>query len=155
MNLPMAISIVDAEALSDVNLQVNLSEWLQRVPGVNAQNRNNYAQDVQLSVRGFGTRSSFGVRGIKLYTDGIPASQPDGQGQVSHFSLGSADRIEVLRGPLSALYDNAAGGVIQVFTESGVSPPSVTTTVAAGSNGTLRIGIKAIGREGAASKRPH
>ena len=149
LNLPMAVSVVDAEAISEGQLQVNVSESLQRVPGVNAQNRNNYAQDVQLSVRGFGARSSFGVRGIKLYTDGIPASQPDGQGQVSHFSLGSAERIEVLRGPFSALYGNAAGGVIQLFTESGVSPPTVTATVVAGSNDTLRVAIKANGRQGA------
>jgi iron complex outermembrane recepter protein len=148
-NLPMAISVVDAEAISEAQLQVNVSESLQRVPAVNAQNRNNYAQDVQLSVRGFGARSSFGVRGVKLYTDGIPASQPDGQGQVSHFSLGSAERIEVLRGPFSALYGNAAGGVIQVFTESGTSPPSVTATVVAGSNDTLRVGLKANSRQGA------
>lgn len=147
-NLPMAVNVVDADAISEGQLQVNVSESLQRVPGVNAQNRNNYAQDVQLSVRGFGARSSFGVRGIKLYTDGIPASQPDGQGQVSHFSLGSAERIEVLRGPFSALYGNAAGGVIQVFTESGVSPPTVTATVVAGSNDTLRVGLKANGRQG-------
>ena len=148
-NLPMAVNVVDADAISEGQLQVNVSESLQRVPGVNAQNRNNYAQDVQLSVRGFGARSSFGVRGVKLYTDGIPASQPDGQGQVSHFSLGSAERIEVLRGPFSALYGNAAGGVIQVFTESGVSPPTVTATVVAGSNDTLRVGLKANGRQGA------
>ena len=148
-NLPMAVSVVDADAISEGQLQVNVSESLQRVPGVNAQNRNNYAQDVQLSVRGFGARSSFGVRGIKLYTDGIPASQPDGQGQVSHFSLGSAERIEVLRGPFSALYGNAAGGVIQLFTESGVSPPTVTATVVAGSNDILRVGLKANGRQGA------
>jgi len=148
-NLPMAVNVVDADAISEGQLQVNVSESLQRVPGVNAQNRNNYAQDVQLSVRGFGARSSFGVRGIKLYTDGIPASQPDGQGQVSHFSLGSAERIEVLRGPFSALYGNAAGGVIQVFTESGVSPPTVTATVVAGSNDTSRVGLKANGRQGA------
>lgn len=147
--LPMAVNVIDAEAISEGQLQVNVSESLQRVPGVNAQNRNNYAQDVQLSVRGFGARSSFGVRGIKLYTDGIPASQPDGQGQVSHFSLGSAERIEVLRGPFSALYGNAAGGVIQVFTESGVSPPTVTATVVAGSNNTLRVGLKANGHQGA------
>ena len=83
LNLPMAISVIDADAISEAQLQVNLSESLQRVPGLNAQNRNNYAQDVQLSVRGFGTRSSFGVRGIKLYTDGIPATMPDGQGQVA------------------------------------------------------------------------
>ena len=149
LNLPMAVSVVDADAISEGQLQVNVSESLQRVPGVNAQNRNNYAQDVQLSVRGFGARSSFGVRGVKLYTDGIPASQPDGQGQVSHFSLGSAERIEVLRGPFSALYGNAAGGVIAVFTESGVSPPTVTATVVAGSNDTLRVAIKANGRQGA------
>jgi iron complex outermembrane recepter protein len=147
--LPMAVNVVDAEAISEGQLQVNVSESLQRVPGVNAQNRNNYAQDVQLSVRGFGARSSFGVRGIKLYTDGIPASQPDGQGQVSHFSLGSAERIEVLRGPFSALYGNASGGVIQVFTEAPASPPTVTATVVAGSNDTLRVGLKANGREGA------
>ncbi|MBC7709727.1 MAG: TonB-dependent receptor, partial [Rhizobacter sp.] len=148
-NLPMAITVVDGDAISEGQLQVNVSESLQRVPGVNAQNRNNYAQDVQLSVRGFGARSSFGVRGIKLFTDGIPASQPDGQGQVSHFSLGSAERIEVLRGPFSALYGNAAGGVMQVFTESGAAPPSVTATVAGGSNDTLRVGLKANGRDGA------
>ena len=148
-NLPMAVSVVDAEAISDGQLQVNVSESLQRIPGVNAQNRNNYAQDVQLSVRGFGARSSFGVRGVRLFTDGIPASQPDGQGQVSHFSLGSAERIEVLRGPFSALYGNAAGGVIQVFTESGVSPHTVMATVVAGSNDTLRVGLKANGRQGA------
>ncbi len=148
-NLPMAVNLIDAEAISEGQLQVNVSESLQRVPGVNAQNRNNYAQDVQLSVRGFGARSSFGVRGVKLITDGIPASQPDGQGQVSHFSLASAERIEVLRGPFSALYGNAAGGVIQVFTEVGASPPTFTATVAAGSNDTLRVGFKANGRQGA------
>jgi iron complex outermembrane recepter protein len=148
-NLPMSVNVVDAEAISEAQLQVNVSESLQRVPGVNAQNRNNYAQDVQLSVRGFGARSSFGVRGVKLLTDGIPASQPDGQGQVSHFSLGSAERIEVLRGPFSALYGNASGGVMQVFTESGTTPPSLAATVAAGSNDTLRFGVKANGRQGA------
>jgi iron complex outermembrane recepter protein len=148
MNLPMAINVIDAEAISEAQLQVNVSESMQRVPGVNAQNRNNYAQDVQLSVRGFGARASFGVRGMKLLTDGIPASQPDGQGQVSHFSLGSADRIEVLRGPFSALYGNASGGVIQIFTEDGAVPASIAASVAAGSNDTLRFGVKANGRSG-------
>ena len=146
--LPMAINVIDGEAIQDGQLQVNVSETLQRVPGVNAQNRNNYAQDVQLSVRGFGARSSFGVRGVRLYTDGIPASQPDGQGQVSHFSLGSAERIEVLRGPFSALYGNAAGGVIQVFTETGSTPSTITAGVVAGSNDTSRVSLKASGRQG-------
>lgn len=144
--LPMAISVIDSEAIQEGQLQVNVSESLQRVPGVNAQNRNNYAQDVQLSLRGFGARSSFGVRGVRLYTDGIPASQPDGQGQVSHFSLTSADRMEVLRGPFSALYGNASGGVIQLFTSDGAVPNTVQASVAAGSNDTVRYGVKASGR---------
>ncbi len=149
LNLPMAVSSIDADAITESQLQVNISESMQRVPGVNAQNRNNYAQDVQLSIRGFGARASFGVRGVKLLTDGIPASQPDGQGQVSHFSLGSADRIEVLRGPFSALYGNASGGVVQIFTEPGATPNTVSATVAAGTNDTLRVGLKANGRSGA------
>ena len=100
-------------------LKVNLAESLITVPGVSIQSRQNYAQDLQLSVRGFGARSSFGVRGLRLYSDGIPGTMPDGQGQFSQFDLGSADHIEVLRGPFSALYGNSSGGVIAVFTEDG------------------------------------
>ena len=88
-----------------------------RVPGVFAANRNNYAQDMQISSRGFGARATFGVRGVRLYQDFIPATMPDGQGQTGSFSLLSAQRIEVLRGPFSTLYGNASGGVISVFTE--------------------------------------
>ena len=87
-----------------------------------ARDRQNYAQDEQISIRGFGARATFGVRGVRLYTDGIPATMPDGQGQVSHFNLDSADRIEVLRGPFSALYGNSSGGVIQLFTADGSDP---------------------------------
>src|SRR4030095_289430 len=88
-------------------------------PGVSIQNRWNYAQDLQLSIRGFGARANFGVRGIRLYQDYIPATMPDGQGQTGSFSLVSAQRIEVLRGPFSSLYGNAAGGAFLVFTEEG------------------------------------
>ena len=80
---------------------------------------------MQISVRGFGARSTFGIRGVRLYVDGIPATLPDGQGQITNVDLGSADRIEVLRGPFSALYGNSSGGVIQVFTEEGSGPPTV------------------------------
>ncbi len=112
---PYSVDIVDAETLAKGGLLVNLSETLARVPGLTVANRSNYAQDLQINSRGFGARSSFGVRGIRLYTDGIPASMPDGSGQVSHFDLAGAQRIEVLRGPFSALYGNSSGGVISLF----------------------------------------
>lgn len=124
---------------------VSPSEYLAAVPGLLARNRHNFAQDEQISIRGFGARSTFGVRGVRLYTDGIPATMPDGQGQVSHFNLDSGDRIEVLRGPFSALYGNSSGGVIQLFTADGTDPPQSDLGVAAGSYGTWRVGAKARG----------
>jgi iron complex outermembrane receptor protein len=112
---PYAINVVDADTLRSSGPLINLSEALGRVPGVVVANRNNYAQDLQISARGFGARSGFGVRGLRLYSDGIPASMPDGQGQVSHFDLAGAERVEVLRGPFSVLYGNSSGGVIALF----------------------------------------
>jgi iron complex outermembrane recepter protein len=112
---PYAISVIDADTLRSSGPLVNLSEAMARVPGLVVANRNNYAQDLQISARGFGARAGFGVRGLRLYSDGIPASMPDGQGQVSHFDLASAERIEVLRGPFSVLYGNSSGGVIALF----------------------------------------
>ena len=111
---PYAITVVGAEELRSAGPMVNLSESLSRVPGVVANLRNNYAQDLQLSSRGFGARATFGIRGLRLYTDGIPATMPDGQGQVSHFDIAGAQRIEVLRGPFSALYGANSGGVISL-----------------------------------------
>jgi iron complex outermembrane receptor protein len=146
-DLPLSIDTVSKESIKDSQPLVNISESLARVPGIVARNRQNYAQDLQISSRGFGARSTFGVRGIRLYSDGIPATMPDGQGQVSHFDLGSASRIEVLRGPFSALYGNSSGGVISLFTEDGL--PGFTTEGNAefGSYGTRRIGIKASGEQ--------
>jgi len=120
LDAPYAVDVVDAQELRDAGPMVNLSEALNRVPGLAVSNRNNYAQDLQISSRGFGARAGFGVRGLRLYTDGIPATMPDGQGQVAHFDLAGASRIEVLRGPLSVLYGNSSGGVIALFT----APPS-------------------------------
>ena len=116
LDSPFAISSIDAQALRDAGPMVNLSEAMAQVPGMVVQNRNNYAQDLQISSRGFGARATFGVRGLRLYTDGIPATMPDGQGQVGHFDLAGAQRIEALRGPFSALYGNSSGGVIALFT---------------------------------------
>lgn len=112
---PYAATVVDEQALHAAGPMVNLSEALVRVPGLIANQRQNYAQDLQISARGFGARATFGVRGLRLYSDGIPATMPDGQGQVAHFDLAGAERVEVLRGPFSALYGNSSGGVIAVF----------------------------------------
>jgi len=144
-NVAGSVDLVDASQLRDGKLQVNLSESLGSVPGLQVQNRQNYAQDLQVSIRGFGARSTFGLRGIRLYVDGIPATLPDGQGQSSNIDIGSADRVEVLRGPFSALYGNSSGGVVQVFTEIGEGAPKLGFSVAGGSYGTSRIGVKASG----------
>ena len=115
LDAPFAITAIDASALRDAGPMINLSEVLAQVPGLVVNNRNNYAQDLQISSRGFGARAAFGVRGLRLYADGIPATMPDGQGQVAHFDLAGAQRIEVLRGPFSVLYGNSSGGVIAAF----------------------------------------
>lgn len=148
-DVPASIDRIGSDTIRDQRAQVNISESLGGVPGLLARDRQNYAQDVQLSVRGFGTRASFGIRGVRLYVDGIPATLPDGQGQISNVELGSADRIEVLRGPFSALYGNSSGGVIQVFTEEGQGPPTLNLSVAAGSDSLLRIGARVSGSNGA------
>jgi len=135
---PAAINSVGVETLSVAGPQVNVSEALSRIPGISASNRNNYAQDPQISIRGFGARAAFGVRGIKLVTDGIPASIPDGQGQASTFALTSTDRIEVLRGPLAVLYGNSSGGVIQAFTRNASETPEVSLMAYTGSYGLRR-----------------
>lgn len=142
---PASADVVPGGALRDDRPQINLSEGLGGVPGLLVKDRQNYAQDLQLSIRGFGARSSFGVRGLRLYVDGIPATMPDGQGQTSNIDIASTDRVEVLRGPASALYGNASGGVIQVWTEPGARPPLVEGSVGAGSYGTWRYGLKASG----------
>ncbi len=144
-DIPASIDRIGSETIRDGRAQVNISESLGGVPGLLARDRQNYAQDVQISVRGFGARSTFGIRGVRLYVDGIPATFPDGQGQISNVDLGSADRIEVLRGPFSALYGNSSGGVIQVFTEDPASRPTFDFSVAGGSDGVVRLGAKASG----------
>src|SRR5690349_10969730 len=147
-DLPVSIDTVGQRAIREDNPQVNLSESLNRVPGVSVLNRQNYAQDLQISTRGFGARSTFGVRGVRLIADGIPASAPDGQGQAATFSLGSAERIEVMRGPFSGLYGNAAGGVIQIFTADGPREPTLSGSVVGGSYDTWKLGTQLGGTSG-------
>ncbi|MFL6674428.1 MAG: TonB-dependent receptor family protein [Massilia sp.] len=147
--LPAAVDVVDAERIGAAQLRVNASEALAAVPGLVVQNRQNYAQDLQISSRGFGARSAFGVRGVRLVTDGIPATMPDGQGQAATFNLDMAERIEVLRGPFSALYGNHSGGVIQLFTREGKGRPVIELNTEAGSDGVRKTDLNAEGKAGA------
>jgi iron complex outermembrane receptor protein len=139
---PAAISVVTRDTIDKGGPQVNLSEALNRVPGISVLNRQNYAQDLQLSIRGFGARSTFGIRGVRLIVDGIPATMPDGQGQASNISLASVGRIEVLRGPMAQLYGNSAGGVVQIFTEDDADKPTTTLSAAAGPYHLGKVGVK-------------
>ncbi len=145
---PAAIQAVGQDVIEAAGPRVNLSESLNRVPGIAALNRQNYAQDLQLSIRGSGSRSSFGIRGSRLIVDGIPATMPDGQGQASTISLASAQRIEVLRGPLAQLYGNSSAGVVQVFTADGPARPELRFSVDAGPDGMRRYGLQAAGQQG-------
>lgn len=142
LDQPMSMTRIGAARVRAAQPLVNLSETLVTVPGVVANNRQNYAQDLHISIRGFGARSTFGLRGIRLYMDGIPVSMPDGQGQVSNFDLGSAAGIEVLRGAFSALYGNASGGVVNISTEHGPAEPTLTADAEYGRYGSRRQGLK-------------
>jgi len=143
-----SIDVVDGDALRDGQAQINLSEGLAGVPGLVIRNRQNYAQDLQISVRGYGARATFGVRGVRLFVDGIPASAPDGSGQVANFPLGGADRIEVVRGPMAALYGASSGGALLLYTEEGQHPAQWRTGMVAGSDGLWRLSTQATGKTG-------
>ncbi|HCU0932534.1 TPA: TonB-dependent receptor [Klebsiella pneumoniae] len=148
LDTPAAVSVVNGDEMRQAAPRVNLSESLGAVPGLQVQNRQNYAQDLQLSIRGFGSRSTYGVRGLRIYVDGIPATMPDGQGQTSNIDIGSVDTIEVLRGPFSALYGNSSGGVINVTSQTGTQPPTEEASSYYGSFGTWHYGMKATGAVG-------
>ncbi|ENX20090.1 hypothetical protein F892_03013 [Acinetobacter vivianii] len=140
METPASIFRVDMPK-NDQSAQVNLTEVVKGIPSVQLRNRENYAQDLQLSMRGFGARSTFGVRGIRLYTDGIPATMPDGQGQTSNIDLGSLSHLEVLTGPFSSLYGNSSGGAILATTREGQGKDSIEMSYAGGSHNKNRAGI--------------
>lgn len=147
-DVPAALAVVRVAPSESGRPGVSITETLVGVPGILARDRQNFAQDVQMSIRGFGARATFGVRGIRLYVDGIPATMPDGQGQISHPSLDSADRIAVLRGPFSVLYGNAAGGVVQSWSAEGTPTPVTTLAVNAGSDGAVRYAMDTRGTTG-------
>ena len=143
---PAAVTSIAVDPFTAASPLVNLSELTLTVPGIAVRDRQNYAQDLQIAVRGFGSRSTFGVRGVRLFIDGIPATMPDGQGQASTFDLANASRVEVLRGPFAQMYGNASGGVVQVFTPD---PPKDGFTGRAstglGSDGQWQAGVALAG----------
>lgn len=143
--LPFSVNRIDAEQASLGKPGVNLSEALGSVPGLVLQNRQNHAQDLQLSSRGFGARSAFGIRGIKLLADGVPLTNPDGQGQAATFDLDTLERIEVLRGPFASVYGSNSGGVIQLFSRDGEGAPKVSVDTSQAAWGTSRTRIGAEG----------
>ena len=140
MQTPASVYRVDAPK-NDQSLQVNLTELVKGIPSVQLRNRENYAQDLQLSMRGFGARSTFGVRGIRLYVDGIPATMPDGQGQTSNIDMNSLSHLEVLTGPFSSLYGNSSGGAVLATTREGQGKDSIEMNYAGGSHNKNRAGI--------------
>lgn len=144
-DLPVAIDVVSKNNIQDGQAQMTLSESLIRVPGITAQNRTQMAQDPQISSRGFGSRSAFGVRGIRVYVDGIPLTYPDGSGQPGSVDLGMMQGVEVMRGPFSALYGNSSGGVIQLLTENAPQGHELSAGVLFGSYNTRRENVRAAG----------
>jgi len=143
---PLSISVISQEDLQLGRQQLALDEALASVPGLFMQNRYNFAQDLRVSIRGFGARSAFGIRGIKIMVDGIPLTVADGQGQVDSIDLGATRQVEVIRGPSSALYGNAAGGVISITSEEGPETPFVSMRVTGGELGYQKLAVKAGGQ---------
>ena len=140
IDTPASVYRIDAPQNQN-NLDVNLTEVVKGIPSLQINNRENYAQDLQISMRGFGARSTFGVRGIRLYVDGIPATMPDGQGQTSNIDLASLDHLEVLTGPFSSLYGNSSGGTILSSTKEGKGKDSLTLSYAGGSEQKNHVGM--------------
>ncbi|WP_237812649.1 TonB-dependent receptor [Acinetobacter baumannii] len=140
LQTPASVFRIEAPQV-DSSSQVNLTEVVKGIPSLQIRNRENYAQDLQLSMRGFGARSTFGVRGIRLYVDGIPATMPDGQGQTSNIDLSSLDHVEVLTGPFSSLYGNSSGGTILTSTKEGQGKDSIELGYSGGSHDKSRAGL--------------
>ena len=141
-DVPAAVSIIGQNAIQLGQQQLSLGESLDRVPGVLTQDQYNFAQDLRISIRGFGARANFGIRGIKILIDGIPATLPDGSGSVDAVDLGSAKSIEIIRGPSSSLYGNASGGVISITTQDPPKEPTANVRLSAGSYGFHNLQFK-------------
>jgi iron complex outermembrane receptor protein len=118
LQTPLSITVIDQSRLQVGQSKISLFESLGAISGVFAMNSENFAQDLRISIRGFGARAAFGIRGIKIISDGIPESIPDGTAKVGNLDVGTMERMEVIKGPASGLYGNASGGVISLFSET-------------------------------------
>ena len=147
-DVPASIDVVDQSSIQDSQLGMTLSESIIRVPGITAQNRNQLAQDPQISSRGFGSRSTFGVSGVKLYVDNIPFTMPDGITQPGNIDLESVSSMEVLKGPFSAMYGSSAGGVISLKTQKPPKDNELSASFLTGSYGTTKESVQATGTMG-------
>ncbi len=139
---PLAITVLNKNQLQAVQQQLSVYDVLTTVPGVFVQNPDNFSQDLRISIRGFGARAAFGIRGIRIITDGISESTPDGQADVDNLDAGALQSMEILRGASSALYGNASGGIIYLKTEEPTSPPFAEIQVVQGSYGFQRYQAK-------------
>ncbi|MBW9263871.1 MAG: TonB-dependent receptor plug domain-containing protein, partial [Candidatus Thiodiazotropha sp. (ex. Lucinisca nassula)] len=140
--VPAAVGIVQQQAIQFAEPQLGLDESLTQIPGIFMQNRYNFAQDLRVSIRGFGARSAFGIRGIKVIVDGIPETLPDGQANVDSIDIGSIGNMQVIRGPVSALYGNASGGAILIESEQPPEIPFIAVRPTFGADGFQKHQIK-------------
>lgn len=145
--LPIAVGSVGKDEIQLGRQQLGLDESLVNIPGLFFQNRYNFAQDLRISIRGFGARANFGIRGIRIYANGIPQTLPDGQSSIDAIDLGSTQRIEVIRGPFSSVYGAASGGVINITTEDGPELPFVSGRISTGAYGFTQEQMKTGGQE--------
>lgn len=151
---PYPISVVSGAELTRANGSAFIEEALRAIPGVQVHNRYNFAVGERIAVRGFGARSQFGVRGIRVLVDGIPATLPDGQATLDHLDLAGLGRVEALRGPNAALYGNGAGGVLHFRTMNpALSPAVVDVRTTGGSFGLLTVQGNVSGTAGDAGYR--
>lgn len=141
-NIAGAVSVVDEQDIQLGRQQFALDESLNRVPGMFSQNRYNFAQDLRISLRGFGARANFGIRGIRVFVDGIPSTVTDGQSVIDDVELGAIERVEVIRGPSSSLYGSSSGGVISLYTESGTRDPYAEARLTVGEYDQQKYHIK-------------
>lgn len=147
--IPASVGFVDKDDIQFGRQQLGLDESLNKIPGLWMPNRYNFNQDLSISIRGFGKRSTFGIRGVKIFVDGIPNTLPDGQGGIDSIDIGSTDRIEVIRGPSSSLYGASAGGVINLYTEDGPAVPFVEGRALSGSYNFSQFQLKTGGQKDA------